>query len=270
MNIFDYYNYRTYLKEYYEYKKSVDSTFTYRVFAKLAGIGSPSVYGDLVTGRRNMTASLIPKFVKAIGLKEKEQQYLIQMMYFTHAKTQKSKEETFEVLAKMLPNSIRTLTRSQREYYKQWYHVAIREVLAVFDVTDDFRDLGLFLTPQVSLLKVKKAMKLLQDLELIEKVNGFWRPKSGKIIGDHIDVFTMRDVQKQMIDLGKEAIDMYTPEKRNVSAIAMSVSSKGIERMIRKINMFRREMADLAQSDDDENQVYQLNLQFFPLTKEQG
>ncbi|MGL1900564.1 MAG: TIGR02147 family protein [Fibrobacterales bacterium] len=270
MNIFDYYNYRSYLKEYYDYKKSIDRTFTFRVFSKLAGIGSPSVYGDLVTGRRNITVALLPKFVKALGLNEKEERYLKQMMHFTHAKTQKSKEETFEVLAKMLPNSIRTLTRSQREYYKHWYHAAIREALAIFDVGDDLRDLGHFLNPQVSLPNVKKAMKLLQELELIEKIDGHWRPKSGKIIGDHIDVFTMRAVQKQLIDLGKEAIDVYTPEKRNVSGIAMSVSNKGIERMIRKINMFRREMADLAQSDEEENQVYQLNLQFFPLTKERG
>ncbi len=268
MNIFGYYNYRTYLKDYYEYQKSRDRAFTYRSFAAAADIKSPSLYVDFVKGRRNLTPSLIPKFVEAIGLNDKEEKYLLLMMHYTHANNQEAKEEAFNALAKMLPSTTRKLKKDQRAYFEHWYNAAIRETLNVISVDDDFQDLALFLTPRVSLPKVKQAMQLLMDLDLIEKRGGFWRPKNRNISGDHIDMFAMHAVQKQLIDLGKESLTNFTREKRNVSALSLSISDEGVQRMIRKIDMFRAESVDIAQGDRNVNQVYQLNVQFFPLTKE--
>ncbi|MGL1904261.1 MAG: TIGR02147 family protein [Fibrobacterales bacterium] len=268
MNIFGYYNYRTYLKDYYEYKKSRDRHFTYRKFAESAGIKSPSLYVDMINGRRNITPALLPKFSIALGLNEKESQYLMQMMHFTHAKSQEAKEETFNKMAKMLPSTARKLSKDQRAYYEHWYISAIREALAVISIADDFQDLALFLTPRVSLPKVKSAMQLLIDLDIIEKQNGFWRSKNGSINGDHIDIFTMHDVQKQFMDLGKASLDVFTQEKRNVSALSMSISEEGVQRLIHKIDVFRKEAIEIVRADTNENQVYHLNVQFFPISKE--
>ncbi len=268
MNIFGYYNYRTYLKDYYESKKSADRTFSYRVFSQKAELKSPAVYLDLVKGRRNLTLSLIHSFAKALELNEPETKYLIHMMHFTHAKTAESKQDTFDVMSKMLPRTTRKLTRDQRKYFEQWYHIAVREALAVLDIDTDFEEISWFLCPKVPLPKIKQTMQLLIDLDLIEKTDGYWRSKNASIQGDHIDSLSLREVQKQLIDLGKESLDHFTKEKRNISNATVSVSSTGVERISRKIDIFRKEIVDIVQSDSDENQVYQFNVQFFPLSKE--
>ena len=76
--------------------------------------------------------------------------------------------------------------------------------------------------------------------------------------------------QKQMMDLGKDALDHYSTERRNVSCMTMSVSAEGLERIISKIDLFRKEVVDIIRSDEGETMVCQMNIQFFPLSKEKG
>ncbi|MGL1936182.1 MAG: TIGR02147 family protein [Fibrobacterales bacterium] len=270
MNIYGYYNYRTYLKDYYEYRKSMDAQFTYRSFLKDTGLKSSGIYIDIVRDRRKITLNVIKQFSIVMQLTEKEEQYFILMMHFTDAKTHATKQEIFEQMTAMLPRSIRSITRAQREYYQQWHHLAIKEALLIMNIDENYQDMARFLTPRVSPAKVKHTIKLLHDIDLIEKRDGYWRPKNNRIAGDHIDALTMHEVQKQFIDLGKESLGLFTKEKRNVSGTSMTVSQMGAERIIHKIDRFRQEIVDVLNSDTEENQVYHLNVQFFPLSKERN
>ncbi|MGL1904424.1 MAG: TIGR02147 family protein [Fibrobacterales bacterium] len=268
MNIFGYYNYRTYLQDYYEYKKSVNRHFSYRKFAEKAGLKSASVFRDIMTGRRNLTPALVPKFAAGMNLEGNEIEYLKLMINFFHAQTPQSKQEIFEKMAKMLPKSTQKLNSDQRKYFDHWYHIAIREALAVLDIDDNYQDLAFFLTPKISIPKVKQAIELLDSLGLIEKQGQYWRSKNASIQGDHIDAFTIHQLQKQLIDLSKESLTHFTKEKRNVSNATVSVSQMGMERISARIDACRQDIVDIVRSDSEVNQVYQFNVQFFPLSKE--
>ena len=80
MNVYAYYNYRKYLQDYYDYRKSVQRYFSYRSFAKKAGYSSSGFYLDLVRGRKSLTPQMLPKFIAALGLNEKEGRYFTLMM----------------------------------------------------------------------------------------------------------------------------------------------------------------------------------------------
>ena len=71
-----------------------------------------------------------------------------------------------------------------------------------------------------------------------------------------------------MIELGKNALDNYTVERRNVSCTTMSIYPQGLESIIRKIDIFRKEIVDIVRSDEGESMVCELNVQFFPVSKE--
>ncbi|MGL1904476.1 MAG: TIGR02147 family protein [Fibrobacterales bacterium] len=268
MNIFGYYNYRTYLKDFYEQRKSVNTSFSYRVFTKEAGLNSPSVYVDILKGRRNMTLPLLEQFSVGLQLDEREKKYFQNMMRFTNAKTAEAKQESFEDMSQMLPSNTRKLTMDQRRYFEKWYHLAVRESLAILNIDTNYEKIAWFLSPKVSLAKIKQTMELLIDLDLIEMVDGYWRSKNKVVQGDHIDPFTIHNTQKQFIELSKECLDHFSKEKRNISNITLSTSQMGVERINRKIDMFRNELLEMVQSDSEENQIYQFNVQFFPLSKE--
>ncbi len=271
MNVFAYYNYRKYLQDYYEYRKSVHKYFSYRSFAQKAGFSSSGFYLDLVKGRKSLTPQMLPKFISALGLNEKEAKYFTLMVDFTHATTADSKQLIFDQMAELLPRSVRTLTKKQQEYYSKWYYVAAREALAVVNITDaNIGDLALFLNPRISIPQAKQAIKLLLDLELIEKdEKGFYRAAHKTISsGREVAPLFVHGFQKQMMDLAKDALDNYSTARRNVSCTTMSVSAEGLERIIHKIDMFRKEVVEIVRSDEGESMVCELNIQFFPLSKE--
>ena len=115
MNVYAYYNYRKYLQDYYEYRKSVQRYFSYRSFAKKAGYSSSGLYLDLIRGRKSLTPQMLPKFIKALGLNERESRYFTLMVDFTHATTPASKQQIFDQMSSLLPRTVKTLTKNQQE-----------------------------------------------------------------------------------------------------------------------------------------------------------
>ncbi len=270
MNIFAYYNYRKYLQDYYEYRKSLQRYFSYRSFAQKAGYSSSGYYLDLVHGRKSLTPQMVPKFIAALGLNEKEGRYFKLMVDFTHVQSVESKQQIFDQMSALLPKAVKSLTRNQQEYYAKWYHVAVREALSVLNINEsNIQELAWFLNPKISVPQAKQSLQLLLDLGLIEKDNGFYRSVNKTVTsGKEISPLFVHQFQKQMIDLGKEALDRYTTARRNVSTTTMSVSAAGLERIIRKIDMFQKEILDIVTSDSGETMLCELNVQFFPISKE--
>ncbi len=271
MNVYAYYNYRKYLQDYYDYRKSVQRYFSYRSFAKKAGYSSSGLYLDLIRGRKSLTPQMIPKFIAALGLNEREGRYFALMVDFTHATTAASKQQIFDQMSALLPRTIKNLTKNQQEYYSKWYYVVAREALAVLRINDkNVQELALFLNPKISLPQAKQTIQLLLNLGLIELgEDGFYHSVNKAITnGSEIAPLFVHQFQKQMIDLGKDALDHYSTERRNVSCMTMSVSAQGLERIISKIDLFRKEIVDIVRSDEGESMVCELNIQFFPLSKE--
>ena len=271
MNVYAYYNYRKYLQDYYDYRKSVQRYFSYRSFAKKAGYSSSGFYLDLIRGRKSLTTQMLPKFIAALGLNEKEGRYFTLMVDFTHATTAVSKQAIFDQMSALLPSAIKSLTKSQQEYYSKWYYVAAREALSVLRINEkNIQELALFLNPKISLPQAKQAIQLLRSLGLIEiGEDGFFHSVNKAIFsGSEIAPLFVHEFQKQMIDLGKNALDHYSTERRNVSCMTMSVSAEGLERIISKIDLFRKEIVDIIRSDEGESMVCQMNIQFFPVSKE--
>ena len=193
------------------------------------------------------------------------------MVDFTHATTPASKQQIFDQMSALLPRTVKTLTKNQQEYYSKWYYVVVRESLAVLNINDkNIQELALFLNPKITLPQAKQAIQLLLNLGLVELAeDGFYRSVNKAITnGSEIAPLFVHQFQKQMIDLGKSALDHYSTERRNVSCMTMSVSAQGLERIISKIDLFRKEIVDIVRSDEGESMVCEMNIQFFPLSKE--
>ena len=49
----DYSNYRSFLRDFFESKKEINNSYSYRVFARKAEISSPSHLHTIIEGKRN-------------------------------------------------------------------------------------------------------------------------------------------------------------------------------------------------------------------------
>ena len=115
LNIFHYKNYRDFLSDYYRYKKSEKSTFSYRAFSIKAGIGSPSHLKMVSEGNRNLSLHSIPKFASAIGFNEKEKRYFELLVQFNQSADPETKAKHYSQLLRL--NSGKEIKTLQKEKF---------------------------------------------------------------------------------------------------------------------------------------------------------
>ena len=74
-NVFDYVDYRAFLGDWISYKKSESETYSHRVFARRAGYSNPSLLGQIIQGKRNLTDKVFPGFMKVLNIRGEAREY---------------------------------------------------------------------------------------------------------------------------------------------------------------------------------------------------
>lgn len=268
-SIFSYFDYRKYLADYYQYRKEKDKYFSFRYFAGKAKLKSASVYPNILAGKKNLTASLAPRFAAEMDLTANERHYLDLLIEFTHAKSDKLRRAILERMIPYLPSKTKRLTENHRDFYYHWYNIAIHQSLMVLDIGDgNFSDLVEYIYPRIGLNQVNKSMRLLKDLDLIGlDRRGFYKPKQKDLVGGkEIGPLYIQQFQKDMLDIGKSAMEDPGILEKYFVTESFSVSGECKRSIFEKAREFHKQIIQLILSDDNpEEEVFQLNLQLHPL-----
>jgi hypothetical protein len=228
-DIFEYMDYRKFLGDFFEHKKSVNKHFSHRLFARKAGLTSCGYFSEVVGGARNISRNKVGNFALGLELGEREKVYLKRLVAFNHAKTSQAKQALYESLVKAMPIKAQQLRMGQMEYFSKWYYVAVREALVICEVGDAYEELA------------------------------SRRDESSPL---HVRAF-----QGEMIAKARQALETIPQPHRDISAVTMSISGEGMERLKGAIAGFRKVVPEIVQSDKGEDRVVQLNVQVFPLTR---
>jgi uncharacterized protein (TIGR02147 family) len=268
-SIFEYTDYRRYLREYYEWAKVHKPGFSHRSFLKRAGMSGPAYLKRVMEGRHGLTDLSIPKFAAALELDATEKKFFAALVHFNQAQTLAQKDLYFTRLMDIkTPRKTATLEPAQYEYYKDWYNVAIRETLAFMPYRDNAEEIAKRLTPPVQPGKVKKAVELMQRLGLVtEGPDGAWRASTAVLKTDpNISSLFIPRYHQSMAKLGAEAVERFHKEERYFSGTTLSVSAQMYPVIIEKIRALRAEIMEYVTAGASPEQVYHLNMQLFPLT----
>lgn len=87
VRIFDYMNYRDYLRDFFEEKKRELRFYSYRLFSLKAGFKSPNFLKLVIKGERNLSKQSVYKFSKALNLSKTETDYFENLIFFNQSKT---------------------------------------------------------------------------------------------------------------------------------------------------------------------------------------
>lgn len=269
-NIFEYTNYRSFLGDLYEHLKNTTDYFSYRYFSKKAGFKSPNYLKLVIEGQRNISEDSIEKFCKALKLNRNECDFFARLVGFTQASNNTERaEHALKILQSKIYQKLNPLTQDQLQYYSRWYQIGVRELALCKGMKKDPKWVAEQFRPQLTEKQASEAIDSLIRLGmLIEE-------EDGTLIAVDQNVKTQSEVisslvavyHKEMMEKAKESIDIAKRDEREVSSICVPVSQETFEKMKARIQDFRQELIALASEDADPNQVYQLNLQLFPLTK---
>jgi uncharacterized protein (TIGR02147 family) len=267
-SIFDYLEYREYLKDHYESNKLRNSFFSYRYIAAKTGLDS-SFYVKVLQKQLHISAKALPVVINFLNLNKKESDYFTLLVKFNRAKNQDEMKLYFEKLIEFREPRTRALDAEKYEYYSKWYYIAIRELLNYYQFDGDFKSLAAKLNPPISEAKARRALELLVKLRLVKKRDDGYYELTDQFVttGESWNSIAIENYQRETIRLAGESIRRIPKQDRETSTVTVSVSRKCFKSMKERLREVRKELLEMARIDNDPDGVYQINFQVFPLTR---
>lgn len=269
ISIFDYVDYRFFLTDYIDQQKATSRGFSLRTFAQKAGVAA-SLFNDILSKRQNLTVQAMHKYATAMGLGAKEIAYFEALVGFNNASTNQEKNRFFGEMVHLRGRSaVKFIDHQQYEYFSEWYHAVVRELVTHVGMGCDAEKISQCIDPVVSPAKVKKSITLLQELGLIYEADGVWHA-SDKVLSSEYQVqsVALKNYHIGMLECAVESLDKHTSAEREFQGLTLSVSKTTFMQMKNRIRTFSDELLEMAASENvAPEEVYQINLQMFPLTK---
>jgi uncharacterized protein (TIGR02147 family) len=236
------------------------------------GITSTGFLANVVSGRKNLTPAQVQKLAQIMKLKASEARYFECLVNFNQAKSLEDKNAQMRRLVANQKVETKTLSKRHLNLFSKWHYVVIREMLYFHRLKDDFRKAARMLVPPVSAEEAERAVHELESLELLERdAEGFYRQKDGSVTtGDEIRSLQVMNFQAETMDLARAALDRLPPEERDISCMTLTLSKGSFDQVKSEIRAFRKRLSAIAVADEAVDQVYQCNIQFFPVTRKEG
>jgi uncharacterized protein (TIGR02147 family) len=254
------------------FRKQKDSYFSYRYFSGKAGFSSPNFLKLVIDGKRNLTNISLAKVAKGFGLLKQEREFFENLVYMNQAKDHEEKNYYLKkVMSIKGYTKVRKIEKKSYEYFSKWYNTAVREIIMFGDRDFTAEQVAETINPKITPKEAEVAINLLIELGLIKKdKDGLWEQSDPALsTGPEVKSLAIANFHREMLKLASESIERYPADERDISALTLRVNSAGIAEIKRRIIQFRRELLEFALGEEDADQVIQVNLQAFPLTKKE-
>jgi uncharacterized protein (TIGR02147 family) len=270
MDMFNYIDYRKYLKDALVERKEQNYHFSYRFIAQHLNLSSPGFFNWIVSGKRKLPEAFIPKLAILFKFTAKECAYFSLLVRHNHSTDPTEREELLQKLSQFAKREHRKeINPEQYHYFSKWYYIAIRELLHIYDFKDDYRSLALQLQPKIKSVEAREAIETLEKIGLIAPdENGFYRPVDKVVTtGETWKSEMITNLQMILIDLGKKAILSVPKTERDISNLTVCITDNGRQRISQEIAMLRKKILEISENDRGADNLYQCNIQLFPLAQ---
>ena len=268
-DVLEYTNYHQYIADYYAEKKA-KSAFTWQTFTRAAGFSSPVFLKYVGEGRSNLSEDTAYQVANAMGLAGYEQEYFAEMVKFDHAKTDDEKKSAFNrMLAIADVHKVRIIEGDSFRYFESWKNPVLRELAPSMPGAKPLA-LARACRPKISAAEVSESLSFLVKANLLQK------DKSGNYVQTEKSVTTgpmdvtpvaVRGMHRQMGEFALDAIEGVPQNERHFSGLTLGITQSAYDEIVQEIAEFRKRIVAIATRDDDADEVYRLNVQFFPMTK---
>ncbi len=269
VRVFDFTNYREFLRSYYAERHESDPKFSYSFIQDKTGLDRGYMV-KIFKGERHLSKKYIIPFSRMLHFSIKETKYFEQAVLYGRAKKEKEKKFHFDQMLSYMNLEKRELEAGKYEYYQEWYYTAVREVIGVGGFSGDYHHLASMVKPQITVNQAKKAVALLLKLGLVEEMeSGKYRVISRFLTGGAAEnPFVVRKFQADTLQLAQNALNFISKDERNISTVTLSLSSERYGELCEELTNFRKKIIEMAHEDMKANKVFHMNLSLFPISEE--
>lgn len=274
MSVFEYLDYRKFLRDFLADKKRQQGRYSLRRFCKLAGFGSSGYLTMILRGTRNLSASSVRQCIQVLELHGKEAEYFENLVFFNQARDEQQHDYYYERLSALKPRPLLTRLETCRlEYFSQKHHVVIREMVGLPEFVEDPAWIAQKMRPPITPTEAEHSIQLLISLHLLK------RDGQGKLVQSEPSVTTdpeifsreVYDFHRDTIGAAKLALLQVPPDLRDFSALTIPINDTALPIVKRKLQEMKEELVEYLNRDDHcHGEVYQINMQCFPMTQIYG
>lgn len=266
--LFDYDNYRFFLRDYFREQKRLSSAFSHRYFARKAGFSSSSFCAHVIEGKRNLTLNSLRKMVRGLGLSGKPESYFTTLVLYNQADTVEDREHYYPQLERLRKSTrFYRIQGKQHAYYDEWYYPVIRELAVYADWHGDYAVLGNLVRPPLPPERCRKAVETLIEIGLLRRnADGTYTQLSSAVTAEGVPAVVTRKSRKEFILRAIEAMEDLPVDERHISGVTAAMSEKRYKEIMDQIDALRREILTAATGDSTVDGVYQFNFQLFPVS----
>lgn len=266
-NIYNFSDYRDFLKDRYRQLKEADPVFSFRNFSKAAGFGSPNYLKLVMDGKRNLSFDAISKFAKGLRLDNHESEffrYMVEHNQCEHLPRKKVFEAKLMYLRELF--KVKTLIPELYDYYHQWYHSAIREMVKKGAMKNEPAKIAQSLVPVISEEEAKESIALLQRLKFVACKGDMIEAVDTTEIDSQTAALSQKIHYEQMAELAAQSLYTQGPETQDFESMTLSLPMEKVAEVRRQIQELLLGIAS-NQTHNPTDSVYQLNIQFFAMTR---
>ncbi|MBF0361593.1 MAG: TIGR02147 family protein [Oligoflexia bacterium] len=282
--IYDYIDYRLFLKNHICEKKLKNPRWNYSLWAKQLKFSDKSSLGKILQGHRHPGEKIIGKLVTYFKFSSKEEEYFRNLISL-----QKSKSDLgqgLQIIEKLKQKNYRrkdlNLDLDTFTLLSKWYHLAVLEFVKLKQFQEsrssgsgnemdyDYRLIADKFNFKVNPSEIAKTLELLLRLGLVEK-----NQESGELrqtynefkIGNQIKNLAIQNYHQQTLSLAKEAITKIHPDDREITSKTISMNFNKLTEVKKFIKEFKEKFSQKFEEEDSETDaIFQLQIQLFPLT----
>ena len=157
--VFEYLDYRSFLKDMYAYRKRRDRVFSYRYFSGKAGFASPNFLKLVIDGQRNLSHTSMLKSAKGFGLKGNEREFFENLVFMNQAGEHEERNYYYQKMMSAKDfKKIHKIAKDSYAYFSKWYYPVIREIIRFQIDKLTAQKIASLLKPKISVAEAREAM----------------------------------------------------------------------------------------------------------------
>jgi len=265
--IFNYSDYRIFLKDYFTEQKRLKTIFSHRYFAHKSGFSSSSFVSHVMKGERNLTEKSLEKIMKGLNLHGKAKDYFEKLVKYNQSKKLEEKEKIYNELLIIKKNySFEGLGSSEYAYYENWYNSVIRELVVQDNWEGDYKKLAKMVIPKITPEMARKSVEILLKIGMIKYKDGNYFQNTEFVTSKKIPSFILKETRNEYIKKGLEAAELINSKDRFITSTTFTMTKEVYEEVMKELEEIRKKVV-LSKSTENHGEVYQFNIQLFPMSK---
>jgi uncharacterized protein (TIGR02147 family) len=239
-------------------------SYSLRAFARALRL-EPGALSQFLSGKRIPSLKASQKILQALDLSVEDRKAFLSSLVKRHqARGLKRLSPALRSIEIEEPRKV--ISADAFRIIGDWYHYA----LLLLAETEGFKADNRWVASRlgISQMEAKFAFDRLQDLKLLQKVDGKWRFVDQDITTEDKSLTTpaLKRRQKQVLEKAIEALENDPIETRSMTGMTMAIDPEKIPEAKKLISEFNRKMSKFLETGK-KSEVYELQISLFSLQK---